>query len=187
MALVLRPRDVVRRPDPGVQHHAFQFSKVRCRQRLVQPQLVNGDVVLVRLEELPRLRQELRAVGHVRNSGSVNGGLGAHLVLEVGVDRLALDLLDQLDEQPQPLPRRLQHRHGHVLPPFLTGHRVDQRHLLAHHRNAALVFQHPDDGPHLLLQPLEARLDVQHRQLQVQHQQVEPLGFFVVVRQFRRQ
>ena len=57
-------------------------------------------MILVRLEKLTRLRQELRAVRYARELGQRNGGLDSHLVLEIGVDRFPMNLLDRHEAQP---------------------------------------------------------------------------------------
>src|SRR4051794_1506841 len=69
---------------------------VRRRQRLIESQSDNGDVLLVRLEELPRLRHKPPTVRHPAERWQRNVGLGARLVLEVGVDRLPMDFLNHL-------------------------------------------------------------------------------------------
>jgi hypothetical protein len=95
-------------------------------------------------------------VGADRKTRQPEGGLAAHQVLEVGVDRLALALVDELHESAQPAPHRLEHRQGDVLPPFVGLHVLDERHLLPDHRNRVLFRQEPRDLPDPVAQPLEA-------------------------------
>ncbi len=107
-------------------------------------------------QERARLGAEPLEVVRSGEAGQVHRCLVAHLVLEVGVDRLALLLLDQLDQRAEPLADALQHRQRHVLPPLVGLHVLDQRQLLPHHRDARLFLQQPGDRLHLVAQPLEA-------------------------------
>ena len=55
---------------------------------------------------------------------------------------------------------------------------IRDRHPIVHHRNRGLPFQQAGGFFHSFAQADEAGLGAQHRELQVQHQQVEALGIF---------
>ena len=55
--------DVARFADAGVEQHLFEFGEVGGRQRLALAQLVQHDVVLVRLQEMPGLLLEACEIG----------------------------------------------------------------------------------------------------------------------------
>ena len=49
--------------DTGVEQHLFEFAQVSRCQRLTSPQLVEDNVILVCLQEMPGLEFEPREVG----------------------------------------------------------------------------------------------------------------------------
>lgn len=76
----------------------MQFLEVGSVQRLVGSQLVNGDVVVMLAEETSGLVPESLEVVSGAEPWQVHGAFRAHFVLEVGVDRLLVTALDELDE-----------------------------------------------------------------------------------------
>ena len=77
--------------DAALGQHALQLGQVGRRQRPVHPQLVDRDVVLVLRAGRPApWPGTARSSSAAVEAGQLDVRLGAHLVLEVGVDRLAL-------------------------------------------------------------------------------------------------
>ena len=64
-------------------------------------QFPDGDVVRVLPKKHSRLGQELRVVRTLREPRQVDVDLATHEVLEIGVDRFALPLVDELDQAPE--------------------------------------------------------------------------------------
>ena len=156
-------------------------------ERLVGAKPMDRDVVLMRTEKRACLRAELLKVVLRRVAEQVNLGLGSHLVFEVGVDDLPLLLFNQAHEQPQSLPRILEHGRGDVLPPVVGLDLFDQEQLLLDHRDARLFFEQAGDRAHLIPQPVEPRLVTQQSELQSQHQEVEAFGLLILGRLLCRQ
>ncbi len=95
---------------------------------------------------LPGLVLEL---GHVEPDRHIGQGdnrrIVDQLVLKVGVDHDLLPLGDQLDERPQLLAHRLQHRRGDAFPPLL-GHQVLNQHKMGlDGRDVGLLVQQSGD------------------------------------------
>jgi HAMP domain-containing protein len=153
-------REVVPAPvaDAVLGKHSLQGFQVSRRQRLVHPEPVNGDVVLVVTEECTRLRLEALHVVWWRNAEKIERRRFANLVGKVRVQHVPAPLLDELNEVPQLLPDLLQHHHGDVLPPFLGLEFLQEDELLPDHRDVGLLFQHHCDGDDLVAKLCEARV-----------------------------
>src|SRR3989338_1514208 len=126
--------------DPAFTKDALQLGEIRWRQRLVHAQLVYRNVVLVCLEELTRLSAE--ALKTIRRSEARQNyvTLFSYLVFKIRVDWLPLLLFDELYKRTQSPSDSLQHRHGHVLPPFVGLEFQNQREFGLDHGNARFVL-----------------------------------------------
>ena len=118
--------------------------------------------------------------------GSSTSRLGADLVLEVGVDGLALGLLDELDQGAQPPAARppasatvTSCHHSSVCTSWISGSWSRTIGMLAFSSSSpaiALTWSRRRSN---------AGLRPQQRELEAQHQQVEPLGLLVLGRPAR--
>ena len=187
LALRLGQFDRIRPADAAFGKHSLQLGQVGRRQGLVHPQFADRDVVLVRAQEGLRLGTEPGVVRTLAEPRQGDRRFLAHRIREVGVDGLALLFVDELDQIAQAPAHAFEHRHGHVLPPRLRLHVLDERQPIAHHRNRGLLLEQAGKILHLLAQANEAGLATQHGKLQLEHQQVEALGLFTLRVQRRRQ
>ena len=139
-------------------------------------------------QPVPRLGPEPFQVGADADPGQGHRDRVAEFVGEVGVDRPLLARVDVPDEQPEPAAGQLQHRERDVDPPLVGLHLAEQGQLGCHRRDAGLAQQVGGDRLHLRPPPLERRLiTFQHRQLEGEDHEVEPLGVLVVVHERGRQ
>ncbi|HYM61128.1 MAG TPA: hypothetical protein VEZ11_09575 [Thermoanaerobaculia bacterium] len=113
---VAGPPDVLR-CTAALGQHALELGEIARRQWLIRAQLAQGDVILVRLQKLPRLRPEALEVACRRERLQCHLDLGAHLIFEVRVDDSPVLPLDQRDQRSQPFPDVLEHRQRRGLPP----------------------------------------------------------------------
>ncbi len=120
-------------------------------------------MVLVLAQEGPRLGAELLEVPPAAKPGRSIARLRAHLVLEVGVDDSRFCFSISFTRSRSRRRDQLQHRDGHVLPPLVGLHLLDQRHLLSHHRDGRLLLQQAGDRLDLVAQPLESRARTRSR------------------------
>jgi hypothetical protein len=79
-----------------------------------------------------------------------------------------------------------EHWDGDVAPPFVRLHILYERHLLAHHRDGALLFEQSGDLAHLIAQARKGWLGAENGELQIQQQQIEAFGLFILRRPLRR-
>ncbi len=95
-AVGLRLIDLVRRTGPARQQHRLQLGQVCRGQRQIGPQLPDGDVILVRLQEMPRLLAEPRKC--VGRDKPIEDNLLARavLVFEVSLEHAPLRPLYQV-------------------------------------------------------------------------------------------
>ena len=61
-----------------------------------------------------------------------------------------------------------EHGRSDILPPFVRLEILNQWHLRLHHRDAGFFLKQTGNGFNLIAEPLECRLNAQHRQLQIQ-------------------
>ncbi len=102
----------------------------------------------------------------------------AEFVLEVGVDDVALALLDQPDESAQAEADRFEHGQRDVLPPRVGGQLLEQLRLGPYQRDGGLAEQRGSDLLDADAHPGEPGLGAEAGQLQAQDQQVEAPGLF---------
>ena len=151
---------------------SFRVRQVGRRERFTLPQLVQHDVVLMRLEEMPRLLLEAGEVGFADLRQFVLDAV-ADLVGEVRIDDRLPRLFDVLHQIAQPQSNEFEQRNGDAFPPLIRLNLFDQHRLLRDRRNAGLVLQRRSDLQQLLLQRVETLRAFQQRQLQREHQQIE--------------
>src|SRR5439155_609620 len=82
-------------PDAALDKHALKLIKIGRGQWLVRPQFADGDVVVMSAQERPGFRAELDKVSAFSETGERDTGLGPDHILEVGIEGLALLLLDK--------------------------------------------------------------------------------------------
>jgi hypothetical protein len=172
---------------PGLDEKPLQFGDVHGRQRLVSPQLDDGDVIFVGLEEVAHLGAEARHVAGRTQAIDVDRRRRPEIVLEIGVDRRPAPYFDQLDEVAQPAAHRLEHRHGDVLPVEVGLDLLDQFQFPLDHRHVGNLFQQAGDVADLGAQAVERVVRAQQRKLRPKNEKVEFLGGKIVVHDARRQ
>src|SRR3979490_484513 len=89
--------------DAGVQQEFFELAQIGRRERSALPQLMQHDVVFMRLQEMPGLLLEAREVSLPDLWQQVFDAI-ADLVGKVRVDHCLSRLFDMLDEIAQPQP-----------------------------------------------------------------------------------
>ncbi len=99
----------------------------------------------------------------------------AEFVGEVGVERLPAALRGERDERAEASAHVLDHREGGVGPPLVGLQVLDQRQFRGDGGDAGVVLEDRSDGADLPLQPVERGFGAQHRELEVQHDEVELL------------
>ena len=110
---------LVGRAEAALDEHPLQLGEVSHGERSVLSQFPDGDVVHVFAKKRSCLGQELRVVRAGGETGQVDVDFATHEVLEIGVDRFALPLVDELDQTPESATHDFQHRDSDVLPPLV--------------------------------------------------------------------
>jgi hypothetical protein len=185
--LLLGSVDLVGPADAALDEHPLQFGEVADGQRAVHPKLPDRGVILVLAQEGLSLGAELLEDPAGGEAGQLDLHLRPHLVLEVGKHDPALLLLNELGQIAKPTPHKLQHRNGHVDPPLVGLNFLDESHLGANHRDGRLLLEQAGDGLDPVAKTLEARRGPEQAQLQVEDQEIEPLRFFGLGVQLRRE
>ena len=102
--------------EAALDEHSLQLREVSHGEWSVLSQFRDGDVIHVFTKKCPCLGQELRVVRAGREAGQFDVDFATHEVLEIGVDRFALLLVDELDEASESTTHDFEHRDGDVLP-----------------------------------------------------------------------
>jgi two-component system KDP operon response regulator KdpE len=144
-ALDLGADDYVTKPFSMPELLARIRVALRHRRALTPSTPGAPEVIVVGTEELARLGAELLEAHPVAETRERRLVFGTHLVREIGVDRLALALLDQLDEVAQPAANALEHGRRDVLPPLVGLDLLDDLHLRPYHRDRVLLLEQSRD------------------------------------------